>query len=185
MNNNKKILLHVCCATCGAGCVMRLKECGFEEIVLFEYNPNIFPTEEHQKRCQDIRRLSEEMHLDFLSLSYDHEKWLKEAASLEKEKEGGKRCDVCFGMRLRETAREAKRLGIPFITTTLSVSPHKNFDKIKEIGEKEAKRLGLEFYPENFKKKDGFKKSLELSRGFHFYRQNYCGCEFSMKKNQK
>ena len=182
MNNNKKILLHVCCATCAAGCVETLREQGFEEIVFFEYNPNIFPFEEYEKRVFDLKRLSRMKGIPYHSLPYDHLVWLKEAGHLKDEKEGGKRCDLCFRLRLREAAKKAKELDIGFFTSTLSISPHKDFQRICSIGRDAGQNAGVGFLAQDFKKKDGFKKSLELSKKNDFYRQNYCGCEFSIRK---
>ncbi len=181
MNDHKKILLHVCCATCAAGCVERLNDMGFEEIMLFEYNPNIFSQEEHQKRARDIKRLSEEKNIPLYTGPYDHNGWLEKAGHLHDEPEGGKRCDICFEIRLQETARKSRELGADFFASTLSISPHKNFLKIKTAGDNAGKSFGITFLAEDFKKKDGFKKCMQLSREYNFYRQNYCGCEFSKK----
>ena len=114
--------------------------------------------------------------------SYDHSKWLNTAELFSEEKEGGKRCDVCFDIRLEKTAEKAKEIKADVISTTLSVSPHKAYPKVLGTGKEAAKRYGIEFLEEDFKKRDGFKKSLELSKKYNFYRQNYCGCEFSMRK---
>ena len=181
MINNKKILLHVCCATCAAGCLERLKEMGFEDIVFFEFNPNIDPPEEHEKRCKDIRALSEMKNVPLIEGEHDHAMWLEAAEPYRGEKEGGKRCDVCFDIRLEKTAEKAKEIGAGVISTTLSVSPHKAYLKVLATGKEAAKKYGVEFLEEDFKKRDGFKKSLELSKKYNFYRQNYCGCEFSIR----
>ena len=181
MNNNKKILLHVCCATCAAGCLERLREMGFEDIVFFEFNPNIFPPEEHEKRRSDIRALSGMKSVPLIEGGYDHSKWLKAAEPCSEEKEGGKRCGICFDMRLKKTAEKAKETGAGVISTTLSVSPHKAYLKVLAAGKEAAGKYGVEFLEEDFKKRDGFKKSLELSKKYNFYRQNYCGCEFSVR----
>ncbi|MCK5706014.1 MAG: epoxyqueuosine reductase QueH [Candidatus Aureabacteria bacterium] len=182
MENNKKILLHVCCATCGAGCVERLKELDFSDIVLFEFNPNIYPIDEYERRKKDMISLSEIKKIPLYTGAYDHEEWLKQIEGLQKEPEGGKRCDVCFKLRLKMTAKKSKELNIRFFTTTLTVSPHKNFKRIELIGKEAGKEYEVDFYSTDFKKNDGFKKSIEASKKYGFYRQNYCGCEFSIRK---
>jgi predicted adenine nucleotide alpha hydrolase (AANH) superfamily ATPase len=183
MNDEKKgILLHVCCATCAAGSYERLKALGFKNIMFFEFNPNIFPSEEHDRRTKDIRKLCSLKEVPFHTAPCDHETWLKKVSSLKDEPEGGQRCSLCYRIRLEETAKKAAEIGVPFFACTLSISPHKDTRKINSIAEEIAGKCGVLFFPEDFKKKDGFKRSLQLSRELEFYRQNYCGCEFSMRK---
>ncbi len=172
---DKRVLLHVCCANCAAGCLERLAEEGYTVELLYA-NSNILNEEEFEKRKQDAVRLAEENDLILHELPYDHEDWLREIRGLESEPEQGERCLKCFAYNLQRTAEKAASLDIPFFTTTLTVSPHKRSPDIFRIGEE------LEgFLPLDFKKKDGFKKSLELSKRYGFYRQTFCGCEFSLR----
>jgi len=179
--SREKILLHTCCATCTGGAAERLRFMGFKEIVFFEFNPNIFPEDEHRKRASDIKMLAWKMGIQFIEGAYDHDEWLRRISPFEKEPEGGKRCAVCFAMRLEESARKAKENNIIYFTSTLSISPHKDFEQIARTGDEVAARYGRIFLKENFKKKDGFLRSLQISRENNFYRQSYCGCEFSMR----
>lgn len=172
------VLLHICCAPCAIACVERLREDGYKVTGYF-YNPNIQPLKEYKKRYSEVVRLSELMGFELHAGDYDPLRWFEEIRGLEDEPEGGRRCEVCYRLRLEETAALAKKLGIGQFTTTLSVSPHKYFDKIRYIGEELAKSYKLVFLPYDFKKKDGFKRSVELSRKYNLYRQNYCGCVFS------
>ncbi|MCD6539179.1 MAG: epoxyqueuosine reductase QueH [Candidatus Omnitrophica bacterium] len=173
----KKVLLHICCAGCGGVCIERLQEEGFEVLGFF-YNPNIHPPEEYLRRQQDLEKLEKEFSLEILSGDYEISEWFNFIKGYEAEPEGGRRCGLCFELRLRKSYEEMKRKGLDFFTTTLSVSPHKNSRLIKEIGEKIDKDR---FLFRDFKKKDGFKRSVELSKKLGLYRQNYCGCLFSQR----
>ena len=148
------------------------------------YNPNIEPEEEYLHRRAEQQRLLEALGGDtgWLSCGYDHEAFEAFAPGMAEEPEGGKRCLACFAMRMNETARQAKENGFEYFTTTLSVSPHKNYDKIKAAGDTFAYRYGVEFLAGNYKKKDGFKRSIELSKEYGLYRQDYCGCVFSLRE---
>ncbi len=178
------ILLHICCAPCATACVERLCSDGYT-VMGFFYNPNIQPIAEYNKRCEDTLRLSNLMGFKLYTGDYDNEKWLEEVMGLESEPEGGKRCEVCYRFRLKRTASLANKYDIGGFTTTLSVSPHKPYGKIRLIGEEIAKEYQLNFLTYDFKKKEGYKRSIELSKGFKLYRQNYCGCLFSKGNRQQ
>lgn len=175
MKAQNKILLHACCAICSAYPITYLKDMGYEVVVYF-YNPNIYPESEYQKRLEAERILCKAMDCELIEGEYDPDVFYKAAKGLENEPEKGKRCDKCFELRLLKTAQMAKQLGIKEFTTSIVISPHKNFAKISEIGQK----ISPDFKPIDFKKKDGFLKTNKISRKLGLYRQNYCGCEFSM-----
>lgn len=173
-----KILLHVCCAVCAAGAIDKLKK--DNEVVLLFCNSNIYPEEEFEKRLLNARIVSKEFDVELIEGEYEHKRWLEFIKGLEGEPEKGKRCLKCFEFNLRKTAEKAKRLGIDNFTTTLTISPHKDSKKIFEIGKKIGEEIGARFLEVDLKKEDGFKKSNELAKKHNLYRQNYCGCEFSM-----
>jgi predicted adenine nucleotide alpha hydrolase (AANH) superfamily ATPase len=154
----------------------------FEVTVYFD-NPNIHPAGEYQARLSEIRRLAERWDFPLVEGRYDSDAWLKTVKGHEDEPEGSIRCEICYRFRLERTAREAKTLGMDCFAATLSISPHKKTDVINRIGRKVGQEAGVAFFEADFKKKDGFKKSCELSRAEGLYRQNYCGCAFS--KNEK
>ncbi|MCP3967149.1 MAG: epoxyqueuosine reductase QueH [Lentisphaerae bacterium] len=170
-----KILLHVCCAPCATSCVERLLE-NRRHVVLFYSNSNIDTHEEYDKRLQYIRQLALTFKVPLLIDPYDHDEWLQRIAGLEDEPEKGPRCVKCFDYSLKQTAAKALETGIEAFTTTLSVSPHKKSQVIFNVGQRYH---GFENW--NFKKLDGFKRSLELSKQLDLYRQAYCGCEFSKR----
>ena len=173
-----KILLHICCGICSGWAIEKLKKDGFE-VVGFFYNPNIQPGDEYNKRLSTARKVAELHQIEFLAGQYFPEKWQQQVKGLEKEPEGGKRCEACFKFRLEETCRKARELEIGQFTTTLTISPHKDFALISSIG----RALSPEgFIPYNFKKEEGFKKSIVFSRQHGLYRQDYCGCVFSIDK---
>jgi len=178
-----KVLLHSCCAPCSSYCMEYLAE-HFELGVLY-FNPNISEEEEYNKRIAELKRLVGEMHfrheVKVIEGRYDPQEYFDAVKGLEAEPEGGERCFVCFRLRLREAAEYAKRLGYDYFTTTLTISPLKNAAKINEIGNSIAEEFGVKFLPSDFKKKNGYKRSIELSNEHHLYRQNYCGCIFSKR----
>ncbi|MFA5386377.1 MAG: epoxyqueuosine reductase QueH [Candidatus Paceibacterota bacterium] len=178
-----KILLHVCCAVCGAYLIELLKE--KYEVILYFYNPNIHPKEEYEKRKESAKKLAEIYNIDFIEEKYIPEKWFEIIKGLENELEGGKRCPICFEMRLRETAISAENNNIPYFTTTLSISPYKDEKIINETGEKIAKEYDLNFLEigELGNKQDLWQKTKELAKKHNFYHQKYCGCIFSQKVN--
>lgn len=180
VENKPTILLHICCIGCGAYVTQLLRH--EYDVFLYYYNPNIFPKEEYQKRLDDISRIARELNLDVSVPQYDHDLWLEKVKGLEDEPEKGGRCLVCYKDRLEDTAKEAKRRGIDYFTTTLTVSPHKLSNAIFEIGAELEKDLEVNFLARDFKKQGGFNKAAEFSRNLNLYRQDYCGCEFSMRK---
>lgn len=177
---NKKILLHACCAICSAYPVSYLKDAGYEVIVYF-YNPNIFPQEEYFKRLEAQKTLCKHFGVKLIEETYKPEVYFDYVSGLEDEPEKGLRCDKCFELRLDKTAQKAKELSIENFTTSIVISPHKNFQKLSEIGAKTAEKYGLKFEGIDFKKRDGFLKTNQISKALSLYRQNYCGCKFSLR----
>lgn len=175
------LLLHACCAPCSSYVLEYLSR-SFS-IVLFNYNPNISPETEFRKREAEIRRLLSEMPLarpvELLPGAYDPERFYAIAKGHELEPEGGARCEACYRLRLEEAARAAKERGCDFFTTTLSISPYKNAEKLNTIGAELAEVYGVPYLFSDFKKCNGYKRSIELSRIYQLYRQEYCGCVFS------
>jgi predicted adenine nucleotide alpha hydrolase (AANH) superfamily ATPase len=171
-----KLLLHTCCAPCAAPSAERLVLAG-REVVLYFSNFNIFPEAEYQKRLESARLLAKKMNLVIEADTYDHDAWLAHIQGLEDEPEKGKRCEKCFEFSMARTNQMAERLGIDAFATTLTLSPHKVSRIIFEIGSQFPR-----FEPIDFKKKGGFLRSIELSEEYDLYRQNYCGCEFSIRK---
>lgn len=176
-----KLLLHICCAGCGVFIGQEIKT--KYDVTLFFYNPNIFPKEEWKKRLEEVKNICKTFKLKIITEDkYTHKNWLKKTEKLHKEPEGGSRCYVCYEDRLKKTAQKAKAKNFDLFTTTLSVSPHKDAAKILEIGEKLEKKYKIKFLAKDFKKNNGFLKSVTLSKALNLYRQNYCGCEFSRRK---
>jgi len=173
---SKIVLLHICCGICASSPVERLRGDGFE-VVGFFYNPNIYPAEEYQRRMEVVKRVSHILNLRLIEGDHDPNPWLDLTKGLEDEPEGGQRCSVCFQMRLEETWKKACELHVPYFTTTLSVSPHKDSLVINRIGSKIDDTAFLAY---NFKKQDGFKRAMEFSGQHSLYRQGYCGCVYSM-----
>ncbi len=172
-----KLLLHTCCAPCVTVPMERLQP-DYEVSCIF-YNPNIHLRYEYLERLNEIIRLTKELELKIIIPEYDVDRWFELVKGLEDEPEGGKRCSVCFEMRLRETAQYAKKNNFDLFTTTLTISPHKNATLINQIGAEISEQNQIPFLDANFKKKDGYKRSIELSKKYNLYRQNYCGCIFS------
>lgn len=179
-NKENKVLLHICCAPCSTASIEILKE-DYEIMGIF-YNPNIYPEKEYLKRLEETRNYCKKIEIGLIEGKYDYKGWLEQVRGLEEKPEGGKRCLKCYEVRLREVAREAKKKGFDYFTTTLTISPYKNFEIIKGIGNKLGMEFGVDFLEMDFKKKDGFKKSVEMSKEYKLYRQHYCGCEFSINK---
>lgn len=177
------LLLHACCAPCSSYVLEYLSRY-FKITVLF-YNPNIAPNAEYEKRLTEITRLiSEQPHHYPVSLAecrYDPERFYDAVCGMEALPEGGERCTVCYRMRLEEAAKAAKEGGFDFFTTTLSISPLKNAEKLNRIGEELAAEYGVTHLTSDFKKKEGYKRSITLSREYGLYRQDYCGCVFSKR----
>jgi len=172
-----KILLHICCAGCGAY-VAKILEEDYEPVLYF-YNPNIYPESEYERRMQEAIRIAKKFGLKIIIHKYNHGLWLNHVEGHEADPEKGQRCQLCFKHRLEETAKVAKKKGFTLFTTTLTVSPHKDAGAISRVGQALEKKYGVKFLNQDFKKMDGFNKSVRLSKELGIYRQNYCGCEFS------
>ncbi len=177
----KRLLLHTCCAPCSPHVVDLLNK--EFEVTAFFYNPNIYPLKEYALRLKEIDEFLQTLSVELIEGEYDSGHWFGRVEGMEQEEEGGKRCQVCFHMRLEKTALVAQERGFHYFTTTLSVSPHKNAQIINRIGRQIQDITDVAFYEADFKKGDGFKKSCELSKKHGFYRQDYCGCIYS--KEQK
>ena len=175
------LLLHVCCAPCSSYVLEYLTP--YFDITLDYYNPNIAPESECDKRVAELKRLLEAMpggkEVALVVPVYDHGAFLKAVKGLESEPEGGARCERCFELRLREAAARAAESGFGYYTTTLSISPLKDARLLNEIGEREGQRAGVRYLPSDFKKRGGYQRSIELSKTYDLYRQDYCGCEYS------
>ena len=182
-----RLLLHACCAPCSSAVLEYLSQ--FFAITLLYYNPNIAPLEEYQKREAELRRLVSQMKfthpVELLPCQYDGQAFVQAARGLEGEPEGGKRCEACFRLRLRYAAQEAARLRFDYYTTTLSISPMKNAPLLNQLGEEIGREFGVAHLPSDFKKKDGYKRSVQLSKEYDLYRQDYCGCAFSKAQRQR
>ena len=180
-----RLFLHACCAPCSSYVLEYLSR--FFSITVFFYNPNIAPKEEYEKRVEEIRRLIHEMEfvhpVSLVEGEYKPEDFYAMAKGLEDVPEGGERCFKCYRLRMEEAARLAREGSYDYFTTTLSISPLKNAGKINEIGEELSRIYEVEHLPSDFKKKNGYKRSIELSHEYGLYRQNYCGCVFSKKES--
>ncbi|MCR5502392.1 MAG: epoxyqueuosine reductase QueH [Lachnospiraceae bacterium] len=198
-NRGKKLFLHSCCAPCSSYVLIYLRS--FFRITVFYYNPNITEDAEYVHRLSEQKRLIEVLNEEAKEAreeggsapypvmiregSHDTALWYRSVEGLEAEKEGGARCEVCFRMRLFETAKRAKEAGADYFGTTLTISPLKNAKLINILGAEAAAGSGVLWLPADFKKKEGYKQSIELSRKYELYRQDYCGCGFSKKERQK
>ena len=176
-----RLLLHICCAPCSSYVLEYLSE--YFDITLFFYNPNITSENEYNYRIDEAKRLIAEMPLtgkvDFVPARYDISEFFAIAKGFENEPEGGERCFRCYELRLCETAVFAAENGFDYFTTTLSISPYKNADKLNSIGESLSEKYGVKYLFSDFKKKNGYKRSIELSQEYNLYRQDYCGCIYS------
>ncbi len=184
-DNRPKILLHACCAVCMAYPVEMLKtldKSGYEPVVWF-YNPNIYPEMEYLRRRDELIRYCEEKGYEYSIGDYDTDRWRVYISGLENEPEKGARCNKCFEFRLDRAAQKAKESGIEFFTTTLTVSPHKVSKNVFTAGNNAAEKYGVKFLAVDFKKQNGFLKTMQLAKENNFYRQQYCGCEFSIRKS--
>ena len=181
------LLLHGCCAPCSSYVLEYLSE--YFDITVFYYNPNISPKEEFSKRSAELSRLISEMPqkhaIRLVEGKYDSERFFEMSKGLENAREGGERCFKCYRMRLEETAKAAKSGGFDYFTTTLSVSPLKNAQKLNQIGKELSDMYGVPYLFSDFKKRDGYKRSCELSRVYGLYRQNYCGCVYSKAQSKE
>ena len=177
------LLLHSCCAPCSSYVLEYLGQ--YFNITVFYYNPNIFPESEYTKRILEQQTLIGQMRVkypvSFIAGSYDKDRFYEMAKGMEHVKEGGERCLKCYELRLRESAWIAKSGGFDYFTTTLSISPMKNAARLNEIGLRLQEEYGVNYLISDFKKKNGYKRSIELSKEYGLYRQDYCGCEFSVR----
>ena len=181
------LLLHSCCAPCSSYCLEYLSQ--YFKITVFYYNPNIYPEEEYRKRVAEqqkfIEKLPVKYPIHFVEGAYEKERFYEMAKGLEDCPEGGERCFKCYRLRMEEAAKFAEEGGYDYFTTTLSISPLKNAEKINEIGEELAEIYKVPHLPSDFKKKNGYKRSIELSHEYDLYRQNYCGCVFSKREQEE
>lgn len=179
-----RLLLHSCCAPCSSYVLEYLSE--YFSVTVFYYNPNIFPAEEYEKRVKEqealILRLPAKHRISFLEGPYEQERFYEMAKGLELEPEGGERCFRCYHLRLLEAAQMARAGAFDYFTTTLSISPLKDAEKLNEVGEKLAREYGVAYLNSDFKKRNGYKRSIELSREYGLYRQDYCGCVYSLRE---
>jgi hypothetical protein len=183
-SNPPTLCLHSCCAPCSSYTLEYLSE--FFNITVFYFNPNISPKSEFDKRFSEQQRfinaISPRHEIKLLQGEYNHDEFLDIAKGYEGAPEGGERCMRCYRMRLQRTAQLAKEQGFDYFCTTLSISPLKNSQRINEIGFEVAEKYGIKWLPSDFKKREGYKRSIELSKEYNLYRQNFCGCVFSMPK---
>ena len=181
LNGKKKLLLHSCCGPCSTACIEKLIK--YFDVTIFYYNPNIYPHEEFDKRLVNQEKvLKHFIGVKIVVPDYDEQIFLQNVKGLESQAEGGLRCEECFKLRLKQTAIYAKLNGYDYFGTTLTVSSHKDEQKINQIGLKIANETNVNFLFADFKKHDGYKRSVDLSHEYGLYRQNYCGCRFSIKK---
>lgn len=187
LEHPKRLLLQSCCGPCSSYVLEYLSN--YFEITVYYYNPNIDTEEEYQKRLKEQERLIKLMvfknKVEFKKGKYDRDKFKKIVKGLEDEKEGGVRCFGCYALRMEAAAILAKEENFDYFTTTLSVSPYKNAEKINEIGEKLENKYGVSFLYSDFKKREGYKRSIELSKLYNLYRQNFCGCVYSKIESEK
>ncbi|MGQ9582825.1 MAG: epoxyqueuosine reductase QueH [Thermoplasmatota archaeon] len=196
----RSLLLHVCCGPCSTEVIERLR--GGHELTLLFYNPNIFPREEHDRRLAEAEKYAASKGLPLVRGEWDHGEWLEAVRGMEAEPEGGRRCERCFETRLRAAARVARLLGAELFTTTLTVSPHKRATLVNAVGERVAREEALRsaqdgsgrglaraaepaFLSADFKKGDGFLRSCRLASEAGMHRQDYCGCEFSLRAREE
>ena len=178
-----KLLLHSCCAPCSSYVIEYLSD--YFDISILYYNPNISPIDEYLKRKKEqirlIKSIKTKNKLDIIDCDYDNDIYEDKIKGLENEPERGNRCTICFNLRLDKTASMAKKLNYDFFATTLTVSPYKNSNLINEIGIKLQEKYNIKYLVSDFKKKNGYKRSIELSNKYNLYRQNFCGCKYSKK----
>jgi len=175
---NNRVLVHCCCAVC-AGYPLEMLKASYEPLAYF-YNPNLYPETEFNKRLEAMKTLCLYNQTELIVGEYDFKNYEKEMIDYKEYKEGSIRCHKCFEIRLRNACEKAKSLNIDKFTTTLTISPHKNFDTIKSIADELAKEYGITYLDYNFKKQDGFLKTMKIAKNLGFYRQNYCGCKNSL-----
>ena len=182
LKDKPTLLLHACCGVCSSSVLERLYS--FFDITVLYYNPNIYPKEEYIKRLNVQKEIINKMHLDvkIIEIGYLDEDFKEISKGYENEKEGGIRCNKCYYLRLDKTAKIAKEKGFDYFTTTLSVSPYKDSQKLNKIGEVLSEKYGIKYLYSDFKKKEGYKRSNILAKKYNLYRQHYCGCEYSLSE---
>lgn len=179
-DQKKTLLLHSCCAPCTSYVIEYLNK--YFDITIYFYNPNIMPKSEYNKRLREFKKLLNDYpHLKMINEFYDNDEYLKRIEGLGEEREGIKRCFECYKIRLEKTAKLSEKNKFDYFATTLTVSPYQNTNKINEIGSSLAVEFNTKYLYSDFKKKNGYQKSIELSKKYNLYRQNYCGCLFSKK----
>ena len=182
-----RLLLHSCCGPCSSYCLEYLSE--YFEVTVFYYNPNIYPSEEYDERIEEqkkiIRHTDAKHPIHLIEGDYDTARYYAAVRGLEKEPEGGKRCVECFQLRLDEAAKLADEFGFDYFTTTLTISPHKDSHLLNAIGHRAAERYGARWLDTDFKKKNGYRRSVEITQELGIYRQDYCGCIFSKKEPEE
>ncbi len=185
LNHKPTLLLHSCCAPCSSAVLERISK--YFSITILFYNPNITDYEEYLKRKEELKRLIKDVNyqIEIMDCDYDKEKFIEMALGLEDKKEGDIRCYKCYKLRLEKTAMLAKENNFDYFTTTLSISPYKNSKWLNEIGEELATKYNINYLYADFKKKNGYKRSIELSNIYHLYRQDYCGCIYSKVERDK
>lgn len=181
------LLLHSCCAPCSSYCLEYLSQ--YFKITVLYYNPNLFPAGEYERRVSEQKKLVSALPTKYpvtlVEMKGEPEEFYSAVKGLEHIREGGERCFACFRLRLERAARYAKENGFDFFTTTLTISPLKNAQKLNEIGEAVGEKFGVRHLPSDFKKKNGYKRSVELSKVYGLYRQDYCGCVFSKREREE
>lgn len=181
------LLLHACCAPCSSACLERLSN--FFKITIIYYNPNITEEEEYLKRLEELKNFIQKIKVKYpiniIDTRYDPKEFFEISKGLEKEKERGKRCYKCYELRLEETAKVAKENNFDFFATTLTLSPYKKTDWLNEIGENLSNKYQTSYLYSDFKKKNGYKRSIELSKEYNLYRQDYCGCIYSKLEREE
>lgn len=179
-----RLLLHSCCAPCSSYCIEYLSQ--YFYVTVFYYNPNISREEEYKKRVREeirfIKEFPTKYPVEFIEGDYDTESFYEIAKGLERCKEGGERCFKCYELRLRKTAELASKMTFDYFTTTLTISPLKKSSKLNEIGDRLGEEIGVKYLLSDFKKREGYKRSIELSKEYNLYRQNYCGCVYSQSE---
>ena len=182
-NNKPKLLLHACCGPCTSGVFEQLYP--YFNITILYYNPNTYPFDEYILRYKQLEILKNYLDFDMIFMDYNDKEFYDEIKGLELEKEGGKRCEVCYRIRMNKTAKIASEKGFDYFTTTLSVSPYKNATKLNEIGEEMEKKYNIKYIYSDFKKNEGYKNSIKNSKEYGLYRQDYCGCEYSLRDKKE
>jgi len=181
------LLLHSCCGPCSSYCIEFLSN--YFNVTVFYYNPNIYPDEEYLMRVKEQQRFIEAFStkypVNFIEGDFDKDRYYHLVKGFENEPERGARCEICFNMRLMETAKKAKDINADYFSTTLTISPLKDANLLNSIGEDIGKKLGINWLPSDFKKNNGYKRSTEISKEYNMYRQDYCGCVFSYNERQK